>query len=72
VGFFITKEFKYYDGTQWKELGGGAIPSGAVIFFNLASCPQGWRELTSARGRYIVGLPAGGTLGATVGTALSG
>ncbi|MCX7616023.1 MAG: hypothetical protein N2Z68_01380 [Patescibacteria group bacterium] len=47
------------------------IPSGAVMFFNLSSCPSGWTELTSARGRYIVGLPAGGTLAATVGTALS-
>ncbi len=47
------------------------IPSGAVMFFNLSACPSGWTELTSARGRYIVGLPAGGTLAATVGTALS-
>ncbi|MCX7616024.1 MAG: hypothetical protein N2Z68_01385 [Patescibacteria group bacterium] len=47
------------------------VPSGMVLFFNLPSCPSGWTELTSARGRYIVGLPAGGTLAATVGTALS-
>ncbi len=47
------------------------VPSGMVLFFNLSACPSGWTELTSARGRYIVGLPAGGTLGATVGTALS-
>ncbi len=49
----------------------GDAPSGSVAFFNLSACPSGWTELTSARGRYIVGLPAGGTLGATVGTALS-
>lgn len=50
---------------------GGSAPSGAVMFFNLSSCPSGWSELTAARGRYPVGLPSGGTLGATVGTALS-
>jgi hypothetical protein len=47
------------------------IPTGAVMFFELAACPAGWSELESARGRYLVGLPAGGTLGATQGTALS-
>jgi hypothetical protein len=47
------------------------IPAGAVMFFNLVSCPSGWSELVSARGRYLVAKPDGGTLGATVGTALS-
>jgi hypothetical protein len=47
------------------------IPTGAVMFFNLSSCPSGWSELISARGRYVVGLPSGGTLAGTVGTALS-
>ena len=42
-----------------------------ISYFNLASCPTGWSELTSARGRYIVGLPSGGTLAGTAGTALS-
>jgi hypothetical protein len=46
-------------------------PAGAVMFFNLAACPTGWTELTTARGRYIVGRPSAGTLGATVGTALT-
>lgn len=46
-------------------------PSGAVMFFDLAACPAGWTELTDARGRVLVGLPDGGSLGATVGTALS-
>ncbi len=48
-----------------------AVPSGFVGFFNLASCPNGWTELTSARGRYLVGLPSGGTLASTAGTALT-
>ena len=48
-----------------------AIPAGMVGFFNLAACPSGWSELTAARGRYLVGLPSGGTLTGTAGTALS-
>lgn len=44
------------------------VPSGAVMSFELAACPPGWTELTSARGRTIVGLPVGGTLGAAVGS----
>ncbi|HYN37231.1 MAG TPA: hypothetical protein VEV82_09695 [Actinomycetota bacterium] len=47
------------------------IPAGAVSFFNLSACPSGWTELTAAQGRYLVGLPSGGTLSATVGTALT-
>jgi hypothetical protein len=45
--------------------------AGAVMAFNLAACPAGWTELTASRGRYIVGLPAGGTLAGTSGIALS-
>jgi len=41
------------------------------MFFNLSSCPSGWSEVTSARGRVLVGLPPAGTLAATVGTELS-
>ena len=52
------------------------VPSGAVMFFNLGSCPGGWSELDGngvpdARGRVVVGLPASGTLAGTVGSALS-
>ena len=51
--------------------GGVAVPTSAVMFFNRSSCPSGWTELTSARGRSLVGLPSGGTLGGTQGTALT-
>lgn len=51
--------------------GTGIVPSGQVAFFNLSNCPSGWTEATSARGRYVVGKPSGGTLAGTAGTALS-
>ncbi len=51
--------------------GPNTVPAGAVMFFDLGACPQGWAEFTTAQGRYLVGLPSGGTLGATVGTSLS-
>jgi len=47
------------------------VPQGAVMSFNLASCPSGWTEVTAAQGKAIVGLPSGGTLTGTVGTGLS-
>lgn len=48
-----------------------SVPSGAVVFFNLAACPSGWTEHVDARGRAIVGLNVGGTLGGKPGVALS-
>jgi hypothetical protein len=47
------------------------VPQGAVMTFNLASCPSGWSEVTDAQGRALVGLPSGGTLAGTVGAGLS-
>ncbi|MBM4781273.1 MAG: hypothetical protein GQE15_26610 [Archangiaceae bacterium] len=43
------------------------VPTGAVMFFNLGACPAGWTAFTPARGRTVVGLNSGGTLGTTVG-----
>ena len=57
---------KFPDGTVQTS----AVPSGAVMFFNLVSCPTGWSVLTASQGRYLVSLPAGGTLGGTDGAAL--
>jgi hypothetical protein len=47
------------------------VPSGAVMFFNLAACPSGWVDAAAAQGRYLVGMPPSGTLAGTVGTALT-
>ncbi len=49
----------------------GGVPAGLIAFSVNGSCPTGWTEYTTARGRYIVGLVSGGTNGATVGTSLS-
>jgi hypothetical protein len=47
------------------------VPSGAVMFFDRSQCPDGWTEYVAARGRAIVGLVYGGTVGGTVGAPLS-
>jgi microcystin-dependent protein len=55
--------------------GAGEIPSGAVMAFDLASCPTGWVAFGPAAGRAVIGVNPGGgnglsarALGATVGT----
>jgi len=50
--------------------GGSAAPANSIAWFRV-SCPSGWSEYTAARGRYVVGVPAGGTVEATVGAALT-
>lgn len=45
--------------------------SGGVMFYDSTSCPAGWSEYTPARGRTVVGLPDGGNLNGTVGSALA-
>ncbi len=34
---------------------GGTIPAGAVMAFNLSSCPDGWSPFTEANDRFIMG-----------------
>ena len=48
----------------------GTVPRGAIMLF-VAACPFGWSEYTTARGRYVVGTPSGGTDEGIVGTVLS-
>ncbi|MBU1179957.1 hypothetical protein KJ885_03365 [Patescibacteria group bacterium] len=41
--------------TDGRFNGNGSVPAGAVMAFDLASCPTGWSEYTSARDRTIIG-----------------
>lgn len=72
IDYFPTENvFKYCDGTNWNIWagqtvtggdpptgggGGDSLPTGAVMAFNLATCPTGWSALTAAVGRSIVGV----------------
>ena len=49
-----------------ETLDSSALPRGMVAFFSVAECPRGWAAFENARGRYVVGLREGGTLGAIV------
>ncbi len=50
--------------------GGSGVPAGMIAFFASATCPSGWTEYTAVRGRLILGLPVGGTVAGTKGTAI--
>ncbi|MFC1609734.1 collagen-like protein [Myxococcota bacterium] len=70
-GSYVIGDGLNLDGTTLSVDSAPLVPSGAVMFFNLATCPSNWTEVTAARGRYLVGLNTGGNLAATVGTALA-
>ncbi|MBI4427510.1 MAG: hypothetical protein HY562_00145 [Ignavibacteriales bacterium] len=63
---------RVFNGSVWQDIGtgSGGAPIGTIAAFK-SSCPDGWTEYTSARGRYLVGTPAAGSPESTVGTALS-
>lgn len=44
-----------------------AVPTGAVMFFDLSQCPKGWSAFGDGQGRAIVG----GSPGVTVGSPLA-
>lgn len=48
---------------------GPPVPSGAILFFDLASCPSGWTHYSAGNGRYVVMSPS--SIAAQVGSALS-
>jgi len=64
----------YNDGTgtlSWEvTTPSNPMPTGAIIFMN-AACPSGYTEYTGLQGRYVLGLPSGGSLAYNMGTALS-
>lgn len=56
-----TDNIMYYcNNTDWVAMGAGqsdaAVPSGAVLSFDLAACPSGWSEYIPARGRFVRGI----------------
>jgi len=55
---FTNHILRYCDGTDWVVLGGG-IPTGTIAAFAATSCPSGWTEYTSARGRFLRGIDNG-------------
>ncbi len=55
------------DAAKWNELvttmqSSSAVPSGAVMSFNLATCPTGWSAYAAGQGRAIIGAGAGAGL----------
>ena len=47
-------------------------PISGLDVITFGNCPAGLTEDTTARGFYLVGIPSGGTNGATLGSAMSG
>lgn len=60
------KVMQYCNGDTWVGLwgggggsGGGGVPTGAIMAFDLTTCPSGWSEYTPARGRFLRGIDNG-------------
>ncbi len=52
----------YAEGRAFNLVGGGisgGTPTGAIMAFDLATCPTGWSEYTPARGRFLRGIDNG-------------
>lgn len=47
------------------------VPAGSILMIASGTCPTGYTEYTGARGRFIVGVPASGTLAGTAGSAMT-
>ena len=66
-GFALVADAASARGFKWSA---DVIPAGVIILM-AAACPSGFTEYTNARGRALVGVPSGGTLEGTVGSALT-
>jgi hypothetical protein len=55
----LYAEGKAFNFVGHNNLGTDAVPAGAVMAFNLSSCPAGWSEYAPARGRFIRGIDNG-------------
>ncbi len=47
------------------------VPMGGMMLWDGPSCPEGWLQEDAYGGRFLVFAPSGGTVGGTVGTALT-
>lgn len=47
--------------TKWNEMLQYTVPPGAVMAFNLTTCPTNWSEYAPAYGRFIRGIDKSGT-----------
>jgi hypothetical protein len=55
------KIMEFCDGVAWQSFAGSAAtPTGAVMAFDLSTCPTGWTEYTAARGRFLRGINGSG------------
>lgn len=51
------------------DLGQRPAPTGTLMFFQTAACPDGWAQAGSTQGRVLIGLPEDGTPGQKFGGA---
>jgi len=54
------KIMEFCDGVAWQSFAGSSsVPTGAIMAFDLATCPTGWSEYTQARGQFLRGIDNG-------------
>ena len=63
-------DINVYKTTGWQKVGGDSTPAGTIAYFDLTTCPTGWSEVPSAKGRYLVGTQNSANKNLTVGQAL--
>lgn len=57
--------------TSERTIKSNGTPKNLIALFASATLPTGWEEYTATRGHMVVGLPSGGDMAGTVGTALT-